>query len=219
MAKNSETKKIRVILVDDHLIVRQGIALLLQLESDLCVVGEADSGPAACVLARTCEPDVIVMDLSMPKGDGLPAIQQLKAEHPEIKIVVLTSMSSVDYFHRVTEAGADAFLIKESGAEHLAVAIRDACEGKITIDASLTAWIQQTTEKTSSMHRQPSAELTPRELQILCLIAQGNNNHAIAEHLSISLKTVKTHVTHILAKLQLDDRTQAAIYAIRQGWV
>lgn len=213
---NIASIKTRILLVDDHQIVRQGIALLLNLQSDMQVVGEADSGPEAIVEARVCQPQVVVMDLNMPKGGGLPAIQSLKADNPHVRVIVLTSFSSIDQVDAVREAGAEGFLIKESSGDYLVEAIRALMNNHTYLDPEL--------RERKDVHLKPNEpedvveQLTSRERQIIQLIAQGCNNQRIADQLFISLKTVKTHVTHILDKLQLEDRTQAAVYAIRQGW-
>jgi NarL family two-component system response regulator LiaR len=209
---------IRVLLVDDHEMVRMGLSAYLETQPDIEVAGEGGSGEEGVRLAAELGPDVIVMDLVMDGMNGIEATRAIVRQRPEAKIIVLTSFIDDDKLYPVLEAGALSYLLKTAKAKEIAAAIRAAAQGESVLEAKVTG-------KMLSRMRQPAAEpglhaeLTARELEVLRLIAEGRTNTEIADGLCIAVKTVKTHITNILAKLQVDDRTQAAVYAFRNGLV
>jgi DNA-binding NarL/FixJ family response regulator len=210
------TKPIRVLVVDDHAIVRKGVRALLATERDIQVIGEACDGEAAVAQARTLRPDVILMDLVMPKLDGIEATRRITAEQPGARILVLTSFAADDKVFPAIKAGALGYLLKDSGPEELVKAIHQVHRGEPSLEPSIAR------KMLTELSHPPKAPMTPdplteRELDVLRLIAQGRNNKDIAEHLTITEMTVRTHVSNILGKLHLASRTQAALYALREG--
>jgi NarL family two-component system response regulator LiaR len=208
----------RVMLVDDHAVVRQGLRTFLDLQDDITVVGEAKDGVEALRLAQELDPEVVLMDLIMPRMDGIEAVRRLKAMRPHTQIIVLTSFGDDQKVFAAIRAGATGFLLKDVSPQDLAAAIHAARRG----EASLAPGIATKLLQEIAVGANPPAEehaLTDREYAVLALIAQGRSNKQISEELSISEKTVKTHVSNILTKLHLEDRTQAAIYALKEGLV
>ncbi len=207
---------IRVLVADDHAIVRQGICALLATESDIEVVGEALDGHEALAKAQELRPDVILMDLVMPGMDGLEATQQITASQPGTRVLVLTSFSGDDMIFPAIRAGALGYLLKDLGPEELVQAIRQVHEGESSLHPTVARKLLH--ELSPRADRDPQVDLlTTRELQVLRLIAQGQTNRQIAEELSIAEATTRSHVTRILSKLNVDSRTQAALYALREG--
>ncbi len=210
--------QIRVLVVDDHTIVRKGICALLGTRADMRVVGEASDGHEAIAQAEALHPDVILMDLVMPGLDGIEAIQQIVAQHPEVRILVLTSFATDDKVFPAIKAGALGYLLKDSGPEDLVQAIRQVYRGESSLHPTIARRVLQ--ELAHPSDRPPTLDpLTEREVEVLRLIAQGLENRDIAERLVISGTTVRTHVSNILSKLHLASRTQAALYALREGLV
>jgi len=208
--------QIRILIVDDHTIVRKGLCALLGTRADIQVVGEASDGQEAVAQADALHPDVILMDLVMPGLDGIQAIQQIMAHHPEIRILVLTSFATDDKVFPAIKAGALGYLLKDSNPDDLVQAIRQVHRGESSLHPLIARKVLQ--ELTHPSDRPPTLDpLTQREAEVLRLIAQGLENQDIAERLVISGTTVRTHVSSILAKLHLASRTQAALYALRQG--
>jgi len=208
----------RVMLVDDHAVVRQGLRTFLDLQDDITVVGEAKDGVEALQLVQEFEPDVVLMDLVMPRMDGIETVRRMKALRPHIQIIVLTSFGDDQKVFAAIRAGATGFLLKDISPQDLAAAIHAARRG----EASLAPGIATKLLQEIAIGANPAAEehtLTEREYAVLALIAQGRSNKQISEELTISEKTVKTHVSNILTKLHLEDRTQAAIYALKEGLV
>lgn len=207
--------KIKVILVDDHAIVRKGIRALLATESDIEVVGEASDGQEAIILADSIKPDVILMDLVMPGVNGVDAIRQIKANDSGARILVLTSFGTDDKVFPALKAGALGYLMKDSNPQELIEAIRQVQQGEAWLHPAVARKVlnelMHTTEPASS------ELLTEREIEVLKLVAHGLSNRDIAEQLVISEPTVRTHVSSLLAKLHLASRTQAALYALREG--
>ena len=211
---------IRVLLVDDHAVVRAGLAAYLATEPGMAVLGEASNGEDAinrmAVLANTAAlPDVVLMDLLMPAMDGIAATAQIKQRWPQVEVVVVTSFLDEDKIKAALEAGASGYLLKNADAWVVADAIRAAVAGEMRIDPaaakSLTAALRTPA---------PTAdELTPREREVVFLIADGATNQQIASRLGVTERTARTHVSHILAKLGLASRTQAAMWAVRHGLV
>jgi DNA-binding NarL/FixJ family response regulator len=206
--------KIRVLLVDDHHVVRQGLVMFLGLDPELQVVGEAADGAQAVQLADQVMPDVILMDLLMPVMDGLTAIQKIKQAHPEIEIIALTSVLEDDKVYKAVHAGAMGYLLKDTRADELAKAIKAASRGEVQLHPEAAKRLIREVRMPESPEK-----LTERETEVLRLIAKGLSNKDIAYQLVVSEKTVKTHVSNVLAKLHLPSRTQAALYALREGLV
>jgi NarL family two-component system response regulator LiaR len=209
---------IKVLLVDDHEMVRIGLAAVLGTEEGIEVVGEASSGAEGIRLAQQYRPDIVLMDLVMEGMDGIEATRRLLQLYPECKVIVLTSFLDDEKMYPVIEAGAFSYLLKTSRATEIAQAIRSAAKGQPILESQVASKI---------MHRfrqpKPAAalheSLTEREMEVLRLIAQGKSNQETADVLFIGIKTVKFHVTNVLAKLGVEDRTQAAIYAFKNGLV
>ena len=204
---------IRIILVDDQKIIREGLGSLLQAKTDLEVIGEAGNGQEAVQLALKLQPDVVLMDVRMPVMDGVAATRLLQEQAPDIKILILTTFDDDEYITKAMAYGAKGYLLKDTPSEELATAIRSIHKGYTQIGPGLF-------DKLMVTHSHPSpppelAELTPREREVLNLIAQGYNNREIAQSLFISERTVKNHVNSILHRLNLRDRTQAAIWVHR----
>jgi NarL family two-component system response regulator LiaR len=213
------TENIHILLVDDHSVVRQGIRSFLETQSDLRIVGEAASGEEAERLVADLVPDVILMDLSMPGIGGIEAIRRVKKSSPRSQIVVLTSFQEDDYIFPALRAGALSYVLKNVQAGDLADIIRKARGGEAFLHPRVATRVVQELREERKDIPNVFNDLTDRELEVLRLIAQGNANAAIAQALSISEQTVKGHVSNILGKLQLADRTQAAVFAWEQGVV
>ena len=212
-------KAISVLLVDDHAVVRQGVRAFLSSQPDFMVVGEAESGAAAVALAEEHVPDVILMDLIMPEMDGVEATRQVKNVSPRSQIVVLTSHHDDEHIFPALQAGAISYILKDIKMSSLAEAVRRAAVGEATLHPRVAARIIQELQGARRETVNPFTELTGREMDVIKLIAQGLNNSQIAGELVISEHTVKGHVSNILSKLHLADRTQAAVYAWQMGVV
>jgi NarL family two-component system response regulator LiaR len=208
---------IRVLIVDDHEVVREGLRTFLELQEGLEVVGEAGDGEEAVKEARRLAPDVILMDLVMPKLDGVGAMQALRHRVPDARVIVLTSFLEDDRLLPAIEAGAAGYLLKNVQPSELARAIRAAARGEAIIDPPAAARLVRALTKNSTQRAAEPERLTRREQEVLELIAGGRSNKRIALELGISEKTVKTHVGHVLGKLGVSDRTQAALKAVRDG--
>lgn len=207
---------IRVLVADDHAIVRKGICALLATEPDIEVIGEAQDGREAITAAKQKQPDVILMDLVMPYMDGLEATRQITSGQPQVRVLVLTSFAGDDKVFPAIKAGARGYLLKDSGPEELVEAIRQVHHGESSLHPSIARKLLK--EISFPTGRGPdTASLTDREIEVLQLVAQGRSNREISDLLSISEATVRTHVSKILTKLNLDSRTQAALYALREG--
>jgi len=212
-------KTISVLLVDDHAVVRQGVRAFLQSQPDFVVVGEAESGTAAVRLAEEHIPDVVLMDLIMPEMDGVEATRLVKNISPRTQIVILTSYHEDEHIFPALQAGAISYILKDIKMADLAEAIKRAADGEATLHPRVAARIIQELQGGRREAANPFTELTNREMDVLKLIAQGLNNSLIAGELVISEHTVKGHVSNILSKLHLADRTQAAVYAWKMGVV
>jgi NarL family two-component system response regulator LiaR len=214
MAKKT-ADQVRVMLVDDHSVVREGLKNYLGALGGFQVVGEASSGAEALELAATAKPQVILMDLVMPVMDGIEATRRLHETHPDIKVIVLTSFADDDKLFPALRAGAVAYLLKDVGPTELAEAVAAAARGEIRLRPDVTRRL--VTGMADGAEKRPEDLLTGRELDVLRCLARGRSNKEIASELFISEKTVKTHVSAILDKLGLADRTQAALYAVKRG--
>jgi two-component system, NarL family, response regulator LiaR len=210
------TMPIRVLIADDHAIVRKGIRALLSTESDIEVLGEAEDGAQAVALAAKLRPDVILMDLVMPGTDGIEATRQITAQQPGARILVLTSFAADDKVFPAIKAGALGYLLKDSGPDDLVRAIHQVHRGEPTLEPSIARKVLSELSQTPKKPLSPDP-LTDRELDVLRLLAQGKSNRDIAEQLVITEMTVRTHVSNILSKLHLASRTQAALYALKEG--
>lgn len=214
---------IRILIADDHKMVRRGLQLFLSSQKDIQLVGEASTGQEALDLAAELAPDIVLMDIHMPGMSGIEATQRLSASHPKVKVIVLTSFTDQDHALPAIRAGAKGYLLKDLEPDELVQAVRRVYEGKVELHPDVAGQLMNQYVNLyqgsgpAADERTENEPLTKRELEVLRLIACGMNNRAIAEALVITEKTVKTHVTHILSKLDLEDRTQAALYAVRHG--
>lgn len=209
---------IRLMLVDDHKMVREGLKIYLSTEPDIAVVGEADNGAAGAQLAGQLQPDVILMDLMMPGSDGIEGTRLCMASSPASRVIVLTSMPDDERVMPAIRAGALSYLLKDVAAHELATAIRSAAAGKPTLHPMAASRMMQ---ELNAPPKQKSSvnEISPREMEVLQQIGKGKSNKEIGEQLFIGERTVKTHVSHLLEKLQMQDRTQLAIYAVQNKLV
>ncbi len=213
------SERITVLLVDDHALVRGGVRAYLETQPDLEIAGEAGSGREAVELAAARVPDVVLMDLVMPEMDGIEATQRVRQVSPRSQVVVLTSFHDDGHVFPALKAGALSYLLKDAGPDEVATAVRAAARGEAVINPRVAARLIQEFRGERGPQVNPYTDLTEREQEVLRLIAQGRSNGEIAAALAISEKTVKGHVSNVLGKLYLEDRTQAAIYAWREGFV
>lgn len=214
----TDIEPIKVLIVDDHQVVRQGLRTFLSLHDDIEIVGEANDGQAAIELTTQLAPDVILMDLVMPRLDGIAATRRIHESQPGVQIIALTSFTEDDKIIPAIQAGAASYLLKDVSAEVLVEAIRAARRGERRLHPEAMRKLMERVAKPPAAS--PAAgSLTPRELEVLALVARGKHNREIAEELVISEKTAKMHISNILGKLGLEDRTQMAIYAIRHRLV
>jgi DNA-binding NarL/FixJ family response regulator len=209
---------IRVLLVDDHAMVRRGLRGFLELLDDIEVCGEAENGREAIEEVAKLQPDVVLMDLLMPELDGVGAIARLREEHPAVEVVALTSFVEESRVTAALEAGASGFILKDADADDVAEAIRAAHRGEVHLDPAVALLVARRV-RTAKIAPAPTADatLTEREREVLALVAHGLSNKAIADRLVITERTARTHVSNILGKLGLASRTQAALYAVEHG--
>ena len=206
---------IRILLVDDHSVVRKGLRTFLAYDPDLEVVGEAADGAEALRLAQALTPDVVLMDLLMPGMDGIAATGAIVERYPDVRVVVLTSFGEIERVQAALQAGAAGYLLKDAEPDEVAVAIRAAARGELHLDPAVAGRLaRQLVSPPTGL-----SALTPRERAILVLVGRGLSNRQIAAKLYISERTARTHVSHVLSKLRLSSRTQAALVAIREGLV
>jgi NarL family two-component system response regulator LiaR len=212
----SEESEIKVLLVDDHAVVREGLRTYLDLEDRLAIIGEAANGREAVDKVRALRPDVVLMDLLMPEMDGITATKAIKEVAPEVKIIVLTSFQDDEHIMPAIEAGATGYLLKDVSAPELVKAIEGAFQGQAQLHPEVARKLMEQVRQ-PRRRQDPAEDLTPRERDVLSLIASGMSNKEIARELVMTERTVKGHVSNILGKLGLQDRTQAALYAVRHG--
>ncbi|WP_370221825.1 response regulator [Cytobacillus sp.] len=208
---------IKVLIADDHHVVRRGLVFFLKTQPEIEIIGEAKNGREAVEMMQTNQPDVVLMDLDMPVMNGIEATKQIKASCPEVKIMILTSFSDQDHVIPAIEAGASGYQLKDIEPDILVQAIIQLMKGENQLHPKATSHLLTHLTNKNSIERQPLEELTKRELEVLREIAKGKSNKEIASSLYITEKTVKTHVSNLLSKLELADRTQAALYAVRHG--
>lgn len=217
MRQNTDTPgPIRVLIADDHPIVRQGFKTMIDAYPDLSVIAEAADGEQAVRLAADLRPDVLVIDILMPLKDGISAIQEITQANPDARILVLTSFPEDDNILRAIKAGALGYHLKESAPEQLVESIRALHRGEVVLHTLVARRLIQEVKQPQASHREDES-LTPRELDVLRCLARGLSNQEIAEELHVSVRTVTTHIRNILDKLQLANRTQAALYAVERG--
>lgn len=208
---------INIVIADDHLMVREGLKKLLELDGDIKVIGEADDGVQCLNLINTLHPDVVLLDINMPNMNGIQTLQVLRQNKNKTKVLILTIHNEIEYLLKVVEIGINGYVLKDSESSVLKRAITAVFEGETYIEPSLTPLLKERLEK---LHSQSEDEvLTRREIEVLKLLAEGLFNKEIAYKLSISEKTVKNHVSNIFKKIGVSDRTQAAVYAIRNNFV
>ena len=213
MNNNGET--VKLVIVDDHRVVRSGVKALIETESGLEVIGEAGDGREAVTKVKAQQPDVVLMDLVMPEMDGVEATKELTKLSPAPEILILTSFSEEERIIQAIKAGASGYLIKDASPDELVQAIEDVYHGESTLDPKVAGTVLR------SVQNEPedsAEELTDREIEVLELLAEGLPNEDIAEKLYISERTVRSHVSNILGKLDLANRTQAALYAVKNGF-
>jgi DNA-binding NarL/FixJ family response regulator len=211
---------IRVLVCDDHMMVRQGVRMVLQAQPDIELVGEAGRGEEACALAEQLRPDVVIMDLSLPDISGIEATRRIKAALPDTRVIALTMHEEEPYVLEVLKAGADGYIVKRSAAADLFNAIRAVTQGQAVLDPLVTrAVVAGYVSRPHFPQTRDQIPLTPREREILILVAEGYTNAEIARKLYISEKTVQTHRSNILDKLGIHDRTEVVRYAIRHGLI
>jgi DNA-binding NarL/FixJ family response regulator len=210
----------RIVLADDHAMVRRGLRMVLEAEPDMTVVGEADDGAEAVKLALDTDADLVVLDVAMPRMTGLQAAAELKQRRPELRTLMLSMYDSEQYFFEALKAGASGYVLKSAADRDLVEAVRAAVRGEpFLYPAAVSALIRDYLDRASQGEETPSDPLTPRELEIVKLVAEGHTTDEIASTLVISKRTVEHHRSHILEKLGMRDRVELARYAIRRGLV
>jgi len=211
------SKQIRILIADDHQLVRQGFMALLSVKPGVEVVGQAKDGSEAIKLAHTLKPDIILMDLLMPHKNGIEATREIKAKNPDARILIITSFSEDENVYQAIKAGALGYLLKDSSPQELMQAIHNVCNGRMSLHPNIAMKLIE--ELNRPTEKQATEDpLTEREVEVLKLVAKGNSNQEIAEKLIVSERTVGAHVSNILSKLHLANRTQAALYALRKGF-
>jgi DNA-binding NarL/FixJ family response regulator len=221
-------KKIRVVIVDDHPFFREGLRNVLSVVEDLEVIGEAEDGAQSLAVVESLQPDVVIMDINIPILNGLQATRKIKSEQPHINVVILTAYDDDEQIYHAIRTGASAYYPKDVSPDHLVEVIRHVSQGSYVVgkqvmnQRELDKWLNEAVERFGTFLNDMEDKfvpLSPREMEILQLITRGLSNKEIAYTLGISHQTVKNHMTSILRKLDVDDRTQAAVSALRRGWV
>ncbi len=215
----NDSARIRVLIVDDHSVVRMGLKMFFDHQDDIEVVGEAADGSEGVAMARRLEPDVVLMDLLMPTMDGVTAIGRIKAEQPETEIVTMTSFIEEEKVTSALEAGASGYVLKDAEAEEVAAAVRAAYAGEVHLDPAVARLLAQRVRAKKSGEGEPGEPLTDREKDVIRLLGQGMSNKEIGTALFITERTARTYVSNILGKLGLASRTQAALYAVEHKLV
>lgn len=211
-------KKIKILLVDDHSLVRQGLKQILELEGDIEIIGQAGDGEEALVKVQQLKPDIVLLDINMPKLNGIKTLRRLKDLDKTTKVIMLTFHEDQEYLFETINLGANGYVLKDSESECLIKAVRDVYKGSTYIHPNLTTGlVREFSRKSNDEDEAKENKLTRREYEVLTLIAEGLNNKEIANSLFISEKTVKNHVSNIFKKIDVNDRTQAAIYAYKHN--
>jgi len=216
MTEQGATELIRILIVDDHTIVRDGLQALISAEPGMQVIGVGSDGVEAVEKARTLDPDVILLDLFMPRKDGVQATTEIKKNNSAARILILTSFAEDHQVFSAIKAGAMGYMMKDSSSDDLIQAIRDVYQNKPALQPAIARKLMRDIQGETALSQTEGA-LTEREIEILQMVAQGRTNQQIADELFLSERTVRTHITNILAKLRLENRTQAALYALREG--
>jgi len=209
-------KAIRILIADDHQLVRQGLMALLTVKPGIEVVGQATDGIEAVELAQSLEPDIILLDLLMPNMDGIEATREIKAEDPDARILIITSFAEDENVYQAIKAGALGYLLKDSSPQELMQAIHNVCAGRLSLHPNIALKLIEDLNQPKDT-RPTEDPLTEREVEVLKLVAKGHSNQEISEALFVSERTVGAHVSNILSKLHLANRTQAALFALRTG--
>lgn len=212
--------KLRIFVADDHAVLRDGLKALVNAQPDMEVIGEADSGRSACLKVKELLPDVVVMDVSMPELNGVQATEILKRDCPLVKVLALTAYKDKAYLDQLLKVGASGYVLKMSAAEELIKALRIVATGNVYVDHEMSEKITEGYVRKQFLRGATrQRELTEREEEVMRLIAQGHANKEIASQLNISVKTVESHKSNIMDKLELKSRTEIVRYAVRQGWL
>ena len=210
---------IHILIVDDYAIVREGLRAFVTTESDMVVIGEAADGETAVQQCLTLQPDIVVMDLALPGNEGIDTIYAIKQQCPQINILILTNIAEEKHVLAAMKAGAQGYMLKDATTKDIVQAIRDVHQDKVVLHPSVSYILLQALQLPDTNDQAVLHTLTERETEVLQLVAQGHTNQVIANQLGIDERTVRVHVTHILQKLDLGNRTQAALYALRHGLV
>lgn len=229
MSEKTPHAPIRVLLVDDHTVLRDGMRLILDQEEDMLVVGEAGSGEEALVKVEALQPDIVVMDIGLPGMNGIETTRRLKGAYPHTGVVVLTNYDDDEYLFTMLKAGATGYLLKNAAGNELVAAIRAVYRGESSLQPAVTKKLLEEYTRSGTRTERPAEsrqaarmtrdDLTEREIDVLKLVAQGSNNRAIADKLSLSVRTVENHLVSIYSKLGLTERTELVLYAMRKGLV
>ena len=211
---------IKIVVADDHKLFRQGLIGLMRAHDDLVeVIGEASTGQEAVQLAHRLRPDVILMDIQMPDGDGLKATRQIRESLPEVAVVILTASELDEHLYEAVRLGAAGYLLKDLDAAELFELLAGVVDNEVAMTRAMASRLLKIMANSDSRDAGAAHDLTEREIEVIHLLAQGASNPQIAEELFISINTVKSHISHILTKLQLENRTQAAAYAVQKGMI
>jgi len=211
------SESIRILIADDHQLVRQGLLAMLSVKPGIEVIGQAENGAKAVELANSLKPDIILMDLLMPEKNGIEATREIKTFNPDARILIITSFAEDENIYQAIKAGALGYLLKDSSPQELMQAIHDVCNGRMSLHPNIALKLIEELNRPSEI---PIIDdpLTEREVEVLKLVAKGRSNQEIAEKLVVSERTIGAHVSNILSKLHLANRTQAALYALRKGF-
>jgi two-component system response regulator NreC len=211
--------KLHILLADDHAVVREGLKTLINAQPDMVVIGEASDGQAVCEQAHDRQPDLVIMDISMPKLNGAQATTRILEQDPQIKVLALSVHEDISYLHRLLNAGAMGYVLKRSAAEALIQAVRTIVEGGVYLDPQIASKVVDSLVSKSLYAGTPPIDLSERETNVLRLIAQGYSNKEIAAQLGLSVKTVETYKSRAVEKLGFDSRVAIVRYALQRGWL
>lgn len=215
--KHTMEKMIHILIVDDYAVVREGLRAFLTTEPDMVVVGDAADEETAVQQCQALQPDVVVMDLAMPNNEGIEAIRAIRSQCPAVAVLVLTNFAEEERVIAALKAGAHGYMLKDATTQDIIQAIRDVSEGKSVLHPSVSYVVVHALQTPNEEDQTALGDLTKREVEVLQLVAQGHTNQEIATRLEIDERTVRVHVSHVLQKLNLENRTQAALFALRNG--